>query len=70
MENKVFIGGINRDADESTTIEFIKKFGDPREISNSGKGYVFVTFDTAGEMQKFADKINGEALCGQRVRSA
>ena len=69
MENKVFLGGISRDADESATNEFVKKFGNPREIINTGKGYSFVKFDTADEMQIFVDKINGEELCGQRVRA-
>ena len=69
MEFKVFLGGISRDADDTATNDFVKKFGNPREIINSGKGYTFAKFDTADEMQSFVAKINGEDLCGQRVRA-
>ena len=69
MENKVFLGGISRDANDDAVNEFVKKFGNPREVINTGKGYSFIKFDTADEMQGFVDKINGEDLCGQRVRA-
>jgi len=68
-ENKVFLGGISRDATEEDVSDLVKKFGNPREIIHTGKGYSFVKFDAADEMQPFVDKINGEVLCGMTIRA-
>ena len=69
MEFKAYLGDISPDADEAATNAFVKKFGNPLEIINSGKGYSFVKFNTPEEMKAFVDKINGKDLCGKPVRA-
>ena len=69
VEFKAFVGDISRDADDSQTTQFIKKFGNPRDIINSGKGYSFAKFETQEELHSFVDNINGKELCGQKVRA-
>ena len=67
--HEAYLGGISRTADAVATNEFVKMFGNPRKIVNTRKGYSFVEFNTADEMQSFVEKINGKELCGQRVRA-
>ena len=68
-EFKAYVGDISRDAYDDDTNAFVKRFGNPLEVFNSGKGYSFVKFGSAYDAQSFVDKINGKDLCGQRVRA-
>ena len=68
-EHKVFLGNISYMADKKAITEFVKQFGNPCKITNTGKAFSFVKFETAEEMQPFVVKLIGKELCGQAVRA-
>jgi len=66
--DRVFLGGISRDATNDDVDDVIRKNGEPREIHHTGKGFSFVQFGSNDEAQAFVDKIQGQELCGMRLR--
>ena len=64
MDYKVFLGGINRVADDDTVNEFTRKFGNLCEIINTGKGYAFIKFETTCAVNVCAPRYAN----GRRIR--
>ena len=75
MSNRLFIGGLSFDTDDSGLRAAFEPFGDVREAkvindreSGRSRGFGFVTFANAGEASSAIEAQNGSTLDGRTLR--
>jgi len=75
MSNKLFIGGLSWDTDDSGLQEAFKSFGDIKEATvitdretGRSRGFGFVTFANPADASSAIEAMDGAMLDGRSVR--
>ena len=75
MSNKLFIGGLSWDTDDSGLHDAFQPFGEVREAkvitdreSGRSRGFGFVTFSNGEDAGKAIESMNGAMLDGRTLR--
>ena len=75
MSNKLFVGGLSFDTDDSGLRAAFESFGDVQEAkvitdrdSGRSRGFGFVTYNNGDEAQKAIEAMNGSELDGRNLR--
>ena len=73
-DRKVFVGGLNFDADEAQLRQDFGKFGDIEDIflprdrdTQKPRGFGFVTFTGYRDAEDAAAEMNGQEYCGRKI---
>eukprot|EP00092_Neocalanus_flemingeri_P044634 GFUD01049577.1.p2 GENE.GFUD01049577.1~~GFUD01049577.1.p2 ORF type:complete len:120 (+),score=32.85 GFUD01049577.1:60-419(+) len=64
---KVFVHGVEASVQNRNIESVFEKFGEVVDVFNSGKGFAFVTFSSAGDAADAIEVMDGKMLFGQRV---
>jgi cold-inducible RNA-binding protein len=74
MANKLFVGGISWDTNESSLTEFFSQAGKvvsaniiSDRYTGKSKGFGFVEMETEEEAKTAIDKLNGQSLDGRSI---
>lgn len=75
--NKLFVGGLAWEADESDVRDVFEQFGTVLEVAipkhregehaGESRGFAFVTMSTADSAARAKNSIDGSDICGRRV---
>jgi len=65
---KLFVYGVATSTPKEEIEVAFQQFGTITDTFNSGKGYAFVTFETAEEAAQAKDQMNGQVIAGQEVK--
>ena len=75
-DRKVFVGGLNFDADEAQLRQDFGKYGDIEDIflprdrdTQKPRGFGFVTFAGYRDAEDAAAEMNGQEYCGRKILS-
>eukprot|EP00092_Neocalanus_flemingeri_P081082 GFUD01101210.1.p2 GENE.GFUD01101210.1~~GFUD01101210.1.p2 ORF type:complete len:137 (+),score=32.45 GFUD01101210.1:36-446(+) len=64
---KVFVHGVEASVQNRNIQSVFEKCGEVVDVFNSGKGFAFVTFSSAGDAADAIEVMDGKMLFGQRV---
>lgn len=75
MNNKLYVGNLSYDTDESSLREVFSKAGNIRSISiimdrmtNQPRGFAFVEMETPAEALKAIQLVNGQEVDGRELK--
>eukprot|EP00092_Neocalanus_flemingeri_P097996 GFUD01124947.1.p2 GENE.GFUD01124947.1~~GFUD01124947.1.p2 ORF type:complete len:129 (+),score=35.88 GFUD01124947.1:43-429(+) len=64
---KVFVHGVEASVQNRNIQSVFEKCGEVVDVFNSGKGFAFVTFSSAGDAADAIEEMDGKMLFGRRV---
>jgi len=65
---KLFVYGVATNTPKEEIEMGFNQFGTITDTYNSGKGYAFVTFESAEEASLAKDQMNGQVIAGQEIK--
>lgn len=67
-KNKLFVGNVAYGTAIETLVELFSEFGKVTEsYKPEGKGFAFITFETAEEAEKALEGMNGKEVDGRQI---